>query len=217
MTKKTRGSTVGVPRGVKPSSSGFPNQLQITHKYHAEKVLTSTTAVSGANYFQFVVNGIFDPEPGVGHQPAYFDTMTPLYDSYVVNSSYIVVEFCPVNPVTGATPIGTVGIMIDSDGSFSNNVLNTAVENPSSVSRSTAIGNGFVKLTKSWSAKQAFGTRGLGDPSIIGSTTANPADVQSFVVFARNSDTAAPTANYVASVTVWYHTTWFQVKDHVGS
>jgi len=213
------GRAPSIPRGVRAPTSGFPNQLIMKHKYHQEFILTSTTGSPAPGSKYFSTNGMFDPEIGIagGHQPSYFDTLSALYDFYCVSNAFIQVEISPVAAVGGLTPQGTAGIFIDSDSNLGASALNSLIEQSTGTSRCTAIGNGYVKLSKKWSSKQAFGTKGLGDPSISGTGAANPVDIQNFVVFVRNSDIAAATATYAVSVTVWYTATWSQVKDHNGS
>jgi len=81
-----------IPRPVINTGAGFPQKMVMTHKYCDKVQLTSTLGVI-TNYL-FSTNGLYDPNiTGTGHQPAYFDQMTPIYNNYTVIMSRIKVTF----------------------------------------------------------------------------------------------------------------------------
>ena len=62
---------------------GFPKTLKFIHKY-CDNVSVSGSAGIPFKY-QFSCNGLYDPNiTGTGHQPMYFDQVTPIYNQYRV-------------------------------------------------------------------------------------------------------------------------------------
>lgn len=63
-------------------SSGLPNSVLMKHKY-VDSYSVSTTTSCNAQIYR--LNSMFDPYyTGVGHQPFYYDQMTPLYNRCIV-------------------------------------------------------------------------------------------------------------------------------------
>lgn len=64
----------------------------VTHKY-AEKVSLDVGANGAISSYWYAANNLYDPNiTGVGHQPSTFDTMTTLFNNYIVIGSRISVK-----------------------------------------------------------------------------------------------------------------------------
>ena len=79
--------------------NGFPPRLSV--QLHYESLLTLAPGAAVASYV-FRGNSLYDPDyTGTGHQPRYFDQLTPIYGRYKVLASSIKVELINGNGNSG--------------------------------------------------------------------------------------------------------------------
>lgn len=155
--------------------------MHIVHKYVDTFVLTSTAGSTSSHLFS--VNGLYDPNiTATGHQPSYFDTLTPIYNHYTVMSSTILVE------MVVSTSAALVALYTDDDTSVPSAAY-IAAEQPSASSVTAPVTSYKPsKLTKSWNAKSNFGGDILDNDELKGISTANPVEQMYFVIMASSLD-----------------------------
>lgn len=99
-------------------SSGLPNS--VTMKMVYAETLNFSASSSASNVF-YRLNDLYDPYQGVGgHQPYYFDQMTPLYNHFIVTGCKVEVKASSITvpalvgmkaqPDTGALGLAQQGI-----------------------------------------------------------------------------------------------------------
>ena len=80
--------------------NGFPPLMKVD--LHYESLVTLMPGAAVASYV-FRGNSLFDPDyTGTGHQPRYYDQLTPIYGRYKVLRSAITVEMINGSPNSGA-------------------------------------------------------------------------------------------------------------------
>lgn len=79
---------------------GFPPRISVD--LHYESLITLAPGAAVASYV-FRGNSLYDPDyTGTGHQPRYYDQLTPIYGRYKVLASAITVEMINGSPTAGA-------------------------------------------------------------------------------------------------------------------
>lgn len=74
-----------------------------------------TVSSGGATSQVMRLTSLFDPDyTGVGHQPMYFDQITPLYNFYIVKRADVEI-YLQMSNTSAPTPMG-VGILVDNVG-----------------------------------------------------------------------------------------------------
>lgn len=203
-------ATPSIPRGIRSYTTGFPQQMSFNHKYCDTLKINTGGAGGITGSYTYAANGMFKPDQSAaGHQPSYFDTISPLYTQFVVVASRIVVDFAQ----TSATSPVQVGIYLDSDNGFAAGTVPVAMEQGSSSSLVNMNSNGITRVSKSFSSKSYFGTKGLGDPSLLGTASANPTDLACFQIFVGSLDVAAAAQPVLASVTIYFDAIWTQPNE----
>jgi hypothetical protein len=206
-------SFYAVPRPLVSYRSGFPKQLAITHKWNHVGALTFTPTTSNVVYLPFGVNCLYDPYLALGgSQPLYFDQMTDIYNHYTVMKSRIKVSIVPntVDAFVG-------GIMIDDDDSPSVTSLSIMMSQPSTVFKTSHRDVECLTLYKNWDCKSVFGPNPLDNDRLQGNVGANPAEIQSFIVFMRPLNIAAGPIEFDIMVTIEFDTVWNELKAIAGS
>lgn len=184
--------------------TGFPRRMRMTHRYFDSVVMTGT---SGANVSQqWKANGMFDPnQTGTGAQPVFFDNMTALYDHWVVIKSHIKTEFTCDVPTLVCT-------YIDDDTSLATDVT-TALLQPSAkgglIPQTLAVPY-VVELD--WVASQSFGPNPETNANLIGTSGADPTEVEFFTTLIRSGIPATSTV-VVTAVTIDYYCEWFEMRN----
>lgn len=191
------------------NSTGFPQRLTIKHRYSEVVGLTGTTGALSTYFFR--CNGMFDPnQTGTGHQPYYFDQLTAVYNHFCVVRSKITVKF---NNQSAAGIGGTVGIVINDDGTFSGSNGSTANEMPSAVhTLIPGVQWSNRTLTKTWSARDTFGGSLLANDNLQGTAAADPTEQSTFMLYAFSQD-GTNTLAVFADVLIEYEAVWSELKD----
>jgi len=193
---------------------GFPKQLAVTHKYVDEFTLVSTLGVM-ANY-RFRAAGMFDPnQTAGGHQPGYYDNLTPLYDHWVVKSSEIEVTFIPTT--SPAVP-AAFGIALNDDNVTVPTSFVSYEEGNSNVKVNyLTLDSGDVKRIRIvYTQKSIWPNGAMGSESQWGSATADPTEETIFNVFLQAVDQTSSAACFCVA-RLLYHAVWFELKDIVIS
>ncbi len=188
-------------RGLGPM--GFPRKLRFTHKYFDYSTGTSAGVM---NTQQFSCNGLFDPNTtGVGHQPVYFDQLTPIYNHYTVMKSFIVFRITS----TGTNDL-MAGGYIDDDTSAAPNFFSTVEQSGSRVTVINHLNAHPTVFSLSWDAKKYFGGDILDNDNLQGNVGANPTEQSYFTFQIVSIDSAAYTYTWTAEIV--YDAIWDEIK-----
>lgn len=196
-----------------PVGLGFPKRMVMTHKYCDSLTLTSTLGAIGKHLFN--CNGMWDPNStGGGHQPLFFDQMTPLYNHYTVIGSRMKIRVTPKATNEEAFYIGT---WLDDDTVTSNitTFQDIAERSSGKVVLVPANSNNVYRFGNSWSAKKTFGGSILGNDNLQGSISANPAESTYFGLGIQTASTATVDAEVLVEIT--YIAVWDELKDVLAS
>lgn len=207
-----------IPRSVGRSTTvGFPKQLTMKHRY-VQVVNMQWAGTNLPYYYIWSTNGMYDPDiTGVGHQPMYFDQLTAIYNHYTVHSSKITVDFT-CQAATGNLLATTCGIYIEDDTTVNPANVGDFCEQSSAVyGQCLPPTANVLRITKKWSAKQAFGGNTMDNDNLQGTVSANPFEQQAFIVFARGNDNSMIAQAITAHVTIEYTATWDELKNIGGS
>jgi len=190
------------------TSSGFPKELRITHKYCTN--FTIANALGAIGTYQFVANGLYDPDlTAGGHQPQYFDVCGGLYNHYTVLGSKIKVRLQTV----GAAQVNAAMYIEDAATVDAASVFQAAEYSSGSVITLglPASGNNSGILTKSWKAKQNFGQNPVDDTSLAGTITSNPSERQYFVIVTQGAGAISPASSVECIAELWFDTVWSEL------
>jgi len=210
-TNKETFGAVRIPRSLAPRT-GFPKQMKMTHKYCEVINLTMPPGSINTVYGSWGVNCLWDPNLLVGgHQPYYFDQLTPIYNHYIVLSSRLVMELVCTTDV----PF-TAGVYIDDDSTPARTELQTVMENQSA-NYKTSRGNAEpIVIKKKWDAKAAFGGNIFDNDSLQGDVASNPIETQAYICFCGEPNSTT-TYTVTGTVTIYYDTVWDELKQPTGS
>lgn len=213
---KTKAKSVTVPRGVRNTTTGFPRQLNIVHKY-VEGPISFDLVGSTPSVYQWSVNGMFKPNVlSAGHQPFYFDQMAGLYNQYCVVSSSIKIEIATDSVYVAGTSSPTVmavAYIEDQAIPVTPTSIQTAAEQASATTVGFArFGDAGIVLNKSWSAKQAFGvTNPLANDELKAVPSFNPYEQQYYTLFLESPPALTGRCN--VCVTIKYTAVWLELLN----
>lgn len=200
---RSRGTTIG-------RQVGFPRMLKFKHTYQ-ETVQLTTTAVLGS--YHFSANGMYDPNiSGTGHQPYYFDQMTPLYNHYHVIGSRIKVKIIPASSNQAACQFV---LWLNDDTSVPTS-MTTINENKFAVQ--TVRGPSDERptfLTHKFSTKKWFGNV-MANDELKGTNSTNPTEQVYYTINFQPLDQTA-TSTFYASVDIEYIAIWNELREVSGS
>lgn len=188
---------------------GFPLQMNMRHKY----VETLQLSEGGAFvHHLFTANGMFDPNiSGLGHQPMYFDTMSPLYHHYHVLTSKIKWTIVPFgtavqNPYKIITWVNGDSAVTGSGESFS--------EQTSAKTRYAqgGINPDRMVLYDSFSTYKTFGPAPMANNELRGNNATNPNEQAFYQVTFRSLDGVSPINIYVIAE-IEYTAVWSELKE----
>ena len=214
-TKRTsKKSFYAVPRPLVQYKTGFPKQLAITHKYSQEGRLTYIGPNANVQYYAFGVNCLYDPYLALGGgQPLYFDQLSAIYNHYTVMRSRIKVTFIRIG-----TKVLLQSIYIDDDDTPAATNLETIVQQPSAVSKTSQRDVEVCTVYKSWDCKSVFGPNPLDNDRLQGDVANNPAETQAFIAFVRPIvQVSTDTTLYDVHVQIEFDTIWNELKVMASS
>lgn len=185
----------------------LPLRLQNTLRY-VEEVQIPIDGASFGSYI-FSCNGMYDPNvTGIGHQPLYFDQMTPLYNHYKVIKSKIKVT-CVRTAAAGDV---NLALFIDDDATINASTVWTCGERPGAVMWSAYPASGLLtSRTMSWDAKQYFGGDIMDNINFQGDASNNPAEASYYCIAIE----AQSTVNVL--VEIEYTAVWTELKSQATS
>lgn len=194
-----------------PASSGFPAMVRSTLTYRVQSINLDPGIGGLAAAHVFAANGLFDPDiTGIGHQPVGFDQMMAMYDHYVVTKAKIVAEFVNID----ASNRQTAAIAIVDDSTTYTDIRRY-IENGSCAFTMLDVAetaNAQKTLTMEVNPLTWQGRKGkLSDPELKGNAASNPSELCSFQLVAEPL-TSTDSAAVLASVTIYYDTTFFERK-----
>lgn len=197
----------GAPRAAL-TSTGFPMRMKVKHRY-CETVTVSPTGGSGGLYI-FSANGMYDPNiTGVGHQPLYFDQMTPLYNHYTVMKSKCSMSL--VNHTSVSSTFSVLAVLIRLDAASFTHSVQTAVEQPDSRWKMySGTSNDYPAtptLKSSFDVYKVFGANALDDEELQGTSGANPVEQQYYALVVRDP-LGAGNAVIDVNVVIEYEAMW---------
>jgi len=191
--------------------NGFPQKLVCTHRYRDQITLTSTSGVMAT--YQFSCNGLYDPNiTGGGHQPLYFDQLTPLYNHYQVVGAKMKLR---ILPHTSNTVTSNFACFVNDDTVFENtNIDGTAEQNGAKCTPFGIPSGGNKPLTRTlyWSSKRKFGTAHLQNSRLQGSSSSNPTE-QSFFSLCLQAFDQTNSVQAQILIEIDYIAVWSEIKD----
>jgi len=170
---------------------GFPSTNVVKMRYCEVNDITLT---AGFAQYQFVANGLFDPDfTGGGHQPLGFDQWKLFYNHYVVLGSKC--SFTITGANSGVTGSCTVNCQLSDDTAVPTDIQ-TLMESGRGTTR---VVNGFtginpVTVRSKFSAKKFFSITNVKDnvTRIGAPTNANPTDIAVYTLTMFNKSLATP-------------------------
>lgn len=190
--------------------SGIPNSIAMKMKYSANLTPTTTTAISNTFYS---LSNLFDPDvSGVGHQPYYYDEMTPLYARWFVSGC---AYKCTVNSQSGTVQ---VGVKAQRDVTGMTDI--TAYPERPGTKYTVASAGGPSKVIKGYySMPQLWGISASAyraELNYHGTFDASPSLQQFFQISWQNPD-GVSTASGTVVVELTYYVTWTDRKRVTSS
>jgi len=187
---------------------GFPTRMTFTHRYVDNFTLASVNG--GLDYHVFRMNGMYDPDfTGTGHQPVFFDQLTPIYEHWTVIGAKITFH---IVPSTNATyPAQFILFQNSASGATFSSQSVIAEQNKATV-RQTCMGSTRpIVLKLKYSAKKTFGGSVLGNPELQGTAAADPTEISFAYLGVRTNDPAV-SATFWVRVTIDYISVWDERK-----
>lgn len=186
------------------ATHGFPKKMWIKHRYNEAVIMTAVTGTTSS--YQWSCNGLFDPNTtGAGHQPLYFDQVTPLYDQYFVFSSRLTLEVIP-------NANCSMAMYIDDETNPALSVQNAAEQETGSFHLVPATLARPYKITKSWNARDFFGGDVFDNQQLLGTNAANPTEQSYYTLLFQSAD-GTTTQNLQTFVQIEYVTVWTELRQ----
>jgi len=202
-----------VQRSVGSLGKGFPSRLTFTHTYVDNFTLVSTLGSIGTQVYR--LNGMYDPDySNTGHQPMFFDQMTPLYEHYTVIASKITIWLTPSTAST--VPCQVAMFQNSANGATFSSMKDIAEQYRCKMAQTTMGDTRPVKLSLGFSAKKTFGGSVLGNTDLQGTATADPAEI-SYGYIALKSNDNATTATFYIRAKIDFIAVWNERKVTAGS
>lgn len=196
-----------MPRSIGGSVQyGFPDSLNFRLRYSEVFTLTSTAQAVAKQVFR--ANSLFDVDfTGVGHQPMYFDQISPLYSNYVVLGSKIKVLYSAiVNATTTTQPSGPfeIGLLGDPNGTTSSTASTLA---ETSGCKSTFLnlaqgGNNVKMLSATYSPTRDLGLS-ADDDTTGAAVGTNPTQTWYWTAWMRETGLATPSSLNIKVEVEW--------------
>lgn len=191
------------------STVGFPQTMSIKHRY-CESLLSLSNTSGALNSYKFSANGMYDPNiSATGHQPAYFDTMTSIYNHFHVLGSKCTIKACSTSgsiPIQAClylsdnvTPLSSIDAMLEDSTGHGKLLASSANSTPAS-------------LTCTFSAKKYFQGDIVDNDELGGSSSANPTEMMFYIFALQPIDLTSSTVTYF-EVEIEYFAVWTERKQ----
>lgn len=209
-TTSSRKPTYQTASMVRFSGYGFPEKLQVKHRYFEYTALAA--AAGSKQVSQYRCNGMYDPNhSGTGHQPLYFDQLAAVYDHFTVLRSYL-----KLTVSTSSSNPQQVVVYINDDTTVTPSSIETCAEQSTAkycvISNATASKTFYIP----WDAKRTFGGSILANDNLQGTAAADPVEQSLFTIAAQAVDVAQPTS-VLMNVEIVYTAVWDELKDIASS
>jgi len=188
----------------------FPLQYKATLKYvqyqipaemsHFTFSLYDFEGGSGNTVFQFSCNGLYNPNTTYGGtQPLYFDQLMAIYNHYTVVSSKCKTTINPLVAMGTGVSLVLTGYIDDDSNPAVVGDPNLAMQRPGA---KTSSGSRQVQkpIYLYWSAAKTFGGDPLGDPSMTGTVSANPAEMSHFTFSLYDFEGGSGTCGFLTEI-----------------
>lgn len=191
------------------STVGFPQTMAIKHRY-CESLLSLSCTSGAQNTYKFSANGMYDPNiSATGHQPAYFDTMTGIYNHFHVLGSK-----CTIKAVATSGTIPLQAVLYLSDNVSPLSSMDAMMEDSTAKTKILA-GSGNSTpgtLSTTFSAKKFFNGDILDNDELGGSSSANPTEQMFYMFSLQPIDLTSSTVAYF-EVEIEYYAVWSERKQ----
>lgn len=188
----------------------FPKKVIMKQKY-----VNKTTHSSGAGArvnTGYRMNGIYDPEVGVGdHQPLYFDQLMAVYNHYVVLAAKVTFEVFPYDG--NLVPLTCVAFLND-DATVTPSFESTGEQSGAQIG--TVDHSSPKKFTLYYSASRVFGPNPVANSNLRGSSTADPSEAYNAYICTEAADTVTAYNTAITTV-IEYTVCYFELRDITGS
>lgn len=206
---RTSSSIVSVPRSVRYA---FPEEMVTTLRY-VDNITLSVSLTPSGNIFR--MNSLYDPDfTGVGHQPLYFDQLTPIYSRFSTISSKATVIFTAISHDTDVANKGPyqVGIAANAAGGWAANIGSLQEQNRTvaAIMGRDKAGMNVKKLMLDFAPQRDLGIPASED-SNCHTSASNPASPYFIYVYA--ADIAGTTSTINANVEIEYRVKCSQQID----
>lgn len=201
---------------------GFPKKVVMSHKY----VTRYNTNVfgSGVTNIQMRANDLFDPEVALGgHQPLYFDQMTPLYNHFTVIGARVKWTISRTGGGNGQQVLYIVP-WINDDSATSITDIATLAEQTNARIRTlepgggnSVTGNNRSIVSQKFSAKKFFGNFTVTQAQYKGNASSSPSEQAVFQLSMSTNGLAAENVNVDVLVEVSYIAVWTEPREIGGS
>jgi len=207
----TTGGTAKIPypKDIVDFGFAFPKRCKIKQVYTDTVTLTSTSGVP-VNY-QFVLNGLFDPNISTsGHQPLYLDQLLSIWSHYTVIGCKMTVKFIPYE--TNVVPASVVLWQNDDSATTPSVISNYQEQSGASFTIIGSAGDTYQTLVLKYSPKKVFGGSILGNPVLQGTASINPTEISVGQITMVGADNAT-TVSVIAQVVLEYISIYSELKD----
>lgn len=188
---------------------GFPDKIKVTHRYVDNFAMAQSAGLKAK--YNIRCNGLFDPNTtGIGHQPAWFDTMKEIYDHYYIVASRIKITMVPQPSVTAAL---LCNVFINDDtADAAGNILANAENSTAKNKVSCTVPGAPTILYSSYSHAKVYGGSLLSDDNQRGTRATDPDEESFYTITTQPLDfNSAWQAFYM--VEVEYDAIWVERKD----
>jgi len=214
--KNQLGSFIGTS-GTGPNVNAFPQTLTTTLRYCDQYTLSSVSGAAAS--WSFRMNSVYDPDlTGTGHQPLYYDQITPVYQRYRVLFSKLTVQFLPLSDDTDITTTGPfiVGVTGNSNGTFSTGIATMCEQNNSQTKLMARDKSAQpTTLTLTYTPKKELGIDAM-DDTVSADVAGNPSQPFYGAIFAADVN-AGGTTTVTAKVTIEFRVQFYEQKFISGS
>jgi len=187
---------------------GFPSRMTFTHRYVDNFTLAST--LGSLDYHVFRMNGMYDPDfTSTGHQPIFFDQLTPIYEHWTVIGAKITFHIVPSTSST--YPAQFILFQNSASGASFSSTSVIAEQNKATVRQSCMGSTKPIVLKLKYSAKKTFGGSVLGNPDLQGTASADPTEI-SFAYLGVKANDPAVSCTFWVRVTIDYISVWDERK-----
>ena len=198
-------------RRTKFLGNGIPSRVRTKLKYVDNITMTSSSGALGTYVWR--ATSVYDPDYAFGgHQPMYFDQMAALYNHYIVNKAYIVVDFTPYDQLASSSSV--VFLTGDDGASLTSTTIPGILETRGTKYRHVPIyGENQVynrRLSMGYNKKKTFGN--YKNSELSASVGASPTEGYYFIMGIRSDDNTTTTSMHCV-VTIVYDVTFYELKD----